>query len=89
MEKQAHPWYQWRRSVRQDLRVFRRLFPWRTGALLIAGVALMAALYAQAHNRLEGPLSYIKAVYAILNMIAFQVSFADMPANPALDIFLS
>jgi len=67
--------------------VFHRLFPWRTGALLIAGIALMAALYAQAHNRLEGPLSYIKAVYAILNMIAFQVSFADMPANPALDIF--
>ncbi|HNT74845.1 MAG TPA: NAD-binding protein [Anaerolineae bacterium] len=87
MEKQTRFWPKWQHNLRQDLRVFRRLFPWRTGILLVAGIALLAAVYAQAHNRLEGPLSYVKAIYAILNMMAFQVSFADMPVNPGLDIF--
>ncbi len=78
----------WRQSLRRDLRVFSRLFPWRTGIALGGGIALMAWGYEALYNRLEpSPTTYVKAIYAILNMLTFQVSFADMPASPGLDIF--
>lgn len=81
----------WWRRLRQDLRVLARLFPWQAGGALAVGIAVMALIFQQTYNRggVNGatPLSYVKAVYAILNMMAFQVSFADMPEGPALDAF--
>ncbi len=78
----------WGRSLRRDLNVFVHLFPWRTGMALGGGIALMAWAYLATYNYLEpDSTTYVKAVYAILNMLTFQVSFADMPAGPGLDIF--
>lgn len=82
----------WARQAYRDLRVLVRLFPWRVGLSLVASVALAALLFQRAYNSTAGVagalrLSYIKAVYAILNMAAFQVTFADMPPGPYLDIF--
>ncbi|MBN1873873.1 MAG: NAD-binding protein [Anaerolineae bacterium] len=78
----------WWRRICRDLRVLAHCFPWWVGMALVVGIAGMAALFQQTYNRgLSPPISYVKAVYAILNMIAFQISFADMPENDALDIF--
>ncbi len=78
----------WWQQVKQDVVVLRHLFPWRTGLLLVIVIALMAIVYRLAHNTWSTTeLSYIKAVYAILNMMAFQISFADMPQASELDIF--
>ena len=86
-DKSQHRWWQ---RLRQDLLVLKHLFPWRTSGVLIIGIAMMACVYQRAHNYLEpGYLSYIKAVYAIINMMSFQVSFADMPRSPQLDGFFA
>lgn len=81
----------WWRQFRQDLRVLARLFPWKVSAVLVVGIALTALLFEEAYNHTLMPgdarITYVKAVYAVLNMIAFQVSFADMPGNPALDAY--
>ncbi|MFN2285077.1 MAG: potassium channel family protein [Anaerolineae bacterium] len=81
----------WWQQFRQDLRVLARLFPWKVGAVLIVGIALTAVLFEGAYNYALMPgetrITYVKAVYAILNMMAFQVSFADMPGSPALDVY--
>ena|GEM_PF-350436 len=81
----------WWRQFCQDLRVFTRLFPWKVSAVLLVGVALTAALFEQTYNHVlmagDTPITYVKAVYAVLNMVAFQVTFADMPDSPALDIY--
>ncbi len=79
------PW--WRR-MRQDLRVFARLFPWRVALVMMVGVALLALVYQYAHNQVEPtPISYVKALFAALNMALFQLSYADMPPGPLLDPF--
>ena len=81
----------WWRQFCQDLRVLARLFPWKVSAVLVVGVALTALLFEETYNHtlLPGdiPITYVKSVYAVLNMIAFQVTFADMPRSPALDIY--
>jgi len=81
----------WWRQFRQDLRVLARLFPWNVSAVLVVVVALTALLFEETYNHslMPGdiPITYIKSVYAVLNMIAFQVTFADMPDSPALDIY--
>ncbi|MBN2393281.1 MAG: NAD-binding protein [Anaerolineae bacterium] len=81
----------WWQQFRQDLRVLTRLFPWKVGAVLIVGIALTAVLFEGTYNHTLRPgemrITYVKAVYAILNMMAFQVSFADIPSSPALDIY--
>ncbi len=81
----------WWRQFCQDLRVFTRLFPWKVSAVLVVGVALTALLFEETYNHslMPGdiPITYVKSVYAVLNMIAFQVTFADMPDSPALDIY--
>ncbi len=68
-----------------------RLFPWNVSAVLIVGVALTALLFEETynHNLIPGdiPITYVKSIYAVLNMIAFQVTFADMPDSPAPDIY--
>ncbi|HOT92812.1 MAG TPA: NAD-binding protein [Anaerolineae bacterium] len=75
----------------QDVRVLVRLFPWKVSAALSIGVALAALLFEETYNHtlLPGdvPITYVKAIYAILNMVAFQITFADMPDSPALDIY--
>lgn len=75
----------------QDLKVFVRLFPWKVSAVLIVGVLLTAILFEDTYNRTlppgDTPLSHVKAVYAVLNMIAFQITFADMPRSSALDFY--
>lgn len=81
----------WWRQFCQDLRVLARLFPWNVSAVLIVGVALTALFFEETynHNLIAGeiPITYVKSVYAVLNMIGFQVTFADMPESPALDIY--
>lgn len=82
-------WYQ---RVRLDLRVLRHVFPWRTGGLLLLGIAVLALLFHRSYHQVydaeqTANFSYIKAIYAVLNMAAFQVSYADMPPGPALDIY--
>lgn len=81
----------WWRQLRQDLRVLARLFPWKVSAVLIVGIALTALLFEGSYNHALMPgvvrITYVKAVYAILNMMAFQVSFADIPSSPALDVY--
>jgi Trk K+ transport system NAD-binding subunit len=74
--------------MRQDLRVFARLFPWRVATIMTVGIALLALVYQYAHNQVEPtPITYIKAVFAALNMTLFQLSYADMPPGPLLDPF--
>ena len=81
----------WWRQFCQDLRVLARLVPWKVSAVLVVGVALIAVLFEETYNHTlmpgDVPITYVKAVYAVLNMIAFQVTFADMPTSPALDIY--
>jgi Trk K+ transport system NAD-binding subunit len=74
--------------MRQDLRVFARLFPWRVATIMTVGIALLARLYQYAHNRVEPTsITYVKALFAALNMALFQLSYADMPPGPLLDPF--
>lgn len=81
----------WWQQFRQDLRVLARLFPWKVSAVLIVGIVLTAVLFEETynHNLIPGgiPITYVKSVYAVLNMIAFQVTFADMPESPVLDLY--
>ena len=81
----------WWRQFCQDLRVLARLFPWNVSAVLIVVVALTALLFEETynHNLTPGdiPITYVKSIYAVLNMIAFQITYADMPNSPALDIY--
>ena len=81
----------WQRRLGQDLRVLRKLFPWRVGLALVAGITTTATIFQQAYlnvyNLATAEFSYVKAVYAVLNMATFQVSFADMPPGPKLDLF--
>ena len=81
----------WPRRLGQDLRVLRKLFPWRIGLALVAAIAATAYVfqraYLSAYDLATTEFSYSKAVYAILNMATFQVSFADMPPGPRLDPF--
>ena len=81
----------WPRHLGQDLRVLRKLFPWRIGLALVAGIATTAYIFQQTYlstyDLATTEFSYTKAVYAILNMASFQVSFADIPPGPRLDPF--
>ena len=83
---------QWLR-LKRDVRVFAHLFPWRVAIFLLVGWAITADLFLVAYNyvRPEGdqhvPLTYIKAVFAVINMTFFQLTYADMPAGWELDIF--
>lgn len=72
----------------QDLRVMRRLFPWRTTAAFLLAVGVMAWLFQGVHARAQDePLSYVQAFYAVLNMIFFQLAYTDIPADPNLAPF--
>lgn len=74
--------------LRQDLRVMRRLFPWRTTTAWLLAIGVMAWLFQIIYTRdLNEPLTYIQAVYAVLNMIFFQLAYTDVPPDPNLAPF--
>jgi len=81
----------WRSRTAQDLRVLRALFPWRVGGTLAVALATAAFIfqraYLNAYSLPSGAFSYVKALYAVANMATFQVSYADLPPGPELDIF--
>ncbi len=78
----------WWAQLRQDVQVLALLFPWRVAAGLGGGIAVAAFLYRLIYNRVVWPpISYVKALYAILNMMLFQIAYTDIPETPALDPF--
>ncbi len=78
----------WWEQLRQDVQVLALLFPWRVAGALIGGIAVAAVLYRLVYNRIIWPpISYVKALYAILNMMLFQIAYTDIPETPALDPF--
>lgn len=78
----------WWAQLRQDVQVLALLFPWRVAGALIGGIAIAAFLYRLTYNRIIWPpISYVKALYAILNMMLFQIAYTDIPETPALDPF--
>ncbi len=78
----------WRRRLyqfRRDLRLMRYLFPWRTTAGLILAVASIAWVFNLVYNDVaQESLTYVQAVYAVLNMIFFQLSYTDVPPDLVL-----
>ena len=83
--------HRWWRRLRLDVRVFVSLFPWQIAGIFIAVLFLITFVFQQAYLKTfqvdADAFSYIKALYAIINMATFQISFADIPPGPSLDIF--
>jgi voltage-gated potassium channel len=83
--------YSWWRRLQLDLRVFTYLFPWHIAALFITAFLLLAFVfqrtYLHAYQVEAEAFSFIKALYAILNMATFQITFTDIPPGPELDSF--
>lgn len=81
----------WLRRLRLDLRVFVHLFPWRVAALFAAAFLLMTFIfqrsYLQTYHTEAEAFSYIKALYAVMNMATLQIAFTDIPPGPGLDSF--
>ena len=77
----------WWRQLRQDLTVFAHLYPWRVTIIMLIGLAALTYLFWWAHQTWQGEISPIKALFAIINMTFFQLTFTDMPSNNTLDIF--
>jgi Trk K+ transport system NAD-binding subunit len=77
-------WQDWKR----DIQVFIHLFPWRVTLILLITLLMAAYLFWLAHKEWEGQvISPLKAIFAVINMTFFQLTFADMPADSRLDIF--
>jgi Trk K+ transport system NAD-binding subunit len=56
--------------------------------ILFVGLTTTTVLFWFAHRQWQGePISPIKAFFAVINMIFFQLTFADMPSDQRLDIF--
>lgn len=78
----------WLANFLRDLRVFGYLFPWGATLMLLLGLFLTAYLFWLAHRHWQGEyISPIKALFAVINMTFFQLTFADMPSDGRLDIF--
>ncbi len=78
----------WLVELQRDIRVFAYLFPWRVTAILLVGLFITTYLFWMAHLQWQGErLSPIKALFAIINMTFFQLTFADMPTDERLDFF--
>ena len=78
----------WLVALQRDIRVFTHLFPWRITVIMLVGLILTAHLFRVAHHQWQGELiSPLKALFAVINMTFFQLTFADMPADSRLDIF--
>jgi voltage-gated potassium channel len=82
------PW--WHR-LRLDLRVFIHLFPWRIATLFTFAFISMALIFQQTYLFVyhvdKNSFSFVKSLYAIVNMATFQISFADIPPGTELEIF--
>jgi len=81
----------WLQRLQTDLKVLIHLFPWPIGSAILFGLGVTALMFQHVYNHQPsvGSISYLKAVYAVLNMVSFQVSFADIPPGPALDPFFA
>jgi Trk K+ transport system NAD-binding subunit len=78
----------WLIEFQRDLKVFNYLFPWRVMLILLAGLVVTTYLFWAAYWRWEGqPISPTKALFAVINMTFFQLTFADMPTDERLDLF--
>jgi Trk K+ transport system NAD-binding subunit len=83
---------QWLRFKR-DVAVFAHHFPWLTAIGLLLTILGTAYIFQARYNQVKPEaenyeyLTYIKAVYAVINMTFFQLTYADMPPGSELDIF--
>lgn len=81
----------WWRRLQLDLRVFLHLFPWRIAALSAMAFLLITLVFQRAFLRTyhvePEAFSFIKALYAVMNMATLQISFTDIPPGPAMDSF--
>ncbi|MBE7469451.1 MAG: NAD-binding protein [Anaerolineales bacterium] len=83
---------QWLRFKR-DTAVFAHRFPWFTALGLLLTILGTAYIFQLRYNQVRPGgedyeyLTYIKAVYAVINMTFFQLTYADMPPGSELDIF--
>ncbi|NJN98650.1 MAG: hypothetical protein HC875_33445 [Anaerolineales bacterium] len=83
---------QWLRFKR-DTTVFAHRFPWFTAIGLLLTILGTAYIFQLRYNQVRPGgedyeyLTYIKAVYAVVNMTFFQLTYADMPPGSELDIF--
>jgi len=78
----------WRR-LRQDIRVFVRLFPWRIALIMGTGLVLTALLFQRDFNRLgrvSEPLSYVQALLSVIKIL--QLDY-DLPVPTALDPYFA
>ena len=78
----------WRR-LRQDVRVFVRLFPWRIALIMGTGLVLTALLFQRDFNRLgrfSEPLSYVQALLSVIKIL--QLDY-DLPVPTALDPYFA
>lgn len=78
----------WRR-LRQDVRVFVRLFPWRIALIMGTGLVLTASLFQRDFNRLghvSEPLSYLQALLSVIKIL--QLDY-DLPVPTALDPYFA
>ncbi|HXW00545.1 MAG TPA: NAD(P)-binding protein, partial [Anaerolineae bacterium] len=86
---ESRPWLRFKR----DALVFAHHFPWLTAIGLLLAILGTAYLFQWRYNQVKPDgadhdyLTYIKAVYAIINMTFFQLTYADMPSGGELDIF--
>ncbi len=88
MIKDKHAARRRQANLKQDFRVFVRLFPWWVAALLTLGFAAAAFIFEQVYNTLPGPdapLTYVQAFLSLIKMLQFDY---DVPAPAALDVFL-
>ncbi|MBI1880051.1 MAG: NAD-binding protein [Chloroflexi bacterium] len=85
----SHQWLRFKR----DTAVFAHHFPWLTALGLLLAILGTAYIFQFRYNQVEPGgenyeyLTYIKAVYAIINMTFFQLTYADMPPGGELDFF--
>lgn len=80
--------HRWHR-LRQDVRVFARLFPWRIAAILGTGLLATARLFQRDFSRLEHiaePLTFVQALLSVMKII--QLDY-DLPVPSALDPYFA
>jgi Trk K+ transport system NAD-binding subunit len=78
----------WWRDIKQDIRVFVHLFPWRTALFLLLVLLLTSFLFYWAYIRFEDPdFPPQRAFFAVINLTFFQVNYSELPHDPRLDFF--
>lgn len=84
----------WWHDMKQDILVFTHLFPWRITILLLATLLLTSATFQWVYNRWQAPLlpdptplTFARAIFAVINLTFFQINFTELSPVPQLDIF--